>query len=113
MLLILLLFGELFSGDLWIYLHNPNMISIEHFFTSFIIFGVFGAIFVYVGALTAPRHHKAVAMSLFGLIAIVFGFLTVTLLLIHPDGSWRMILNFIICIAASGITAFLTEDELI
>lgn len=103
----LIFIGDFLSGELWLHLQHPEILMTSHFFTSFIIAGLFGCVFVYVGSICAPRYKKAVAFILFGLIAIIFGFLLGLCLFLNDFvDSWRFIANVIICIIASGITAF-------
>lgn len=106
-----LLFGDLLSGDLWIYFKHPEMLYADHFFTSFVISAVFGYIAVAAGAMMAPSYKRAVAFSLFGIIAMVFGFVAIiSLLSSELSDSWRMIVNSLICIITSGIAAFTADD---
>lgn len=111
-LMILMLFGDFLSGDLWLHFRHPQIISASHFFTSFVIFAVFGYLFVYAGTATAPQYKKETAFVLFGVIAIVLGVLLIVCLFFSKiTESWRMIVNAIICIATAGVTALNTEEE--
>lgn len=44
-LIALILFGDLLSGDLWLYMHHPEVFPISHFFTSFLVSAALGCIF--------------------------------------------------------------------
>lgn len=111
-LIALILFGDLLSGDLWLYMHHPEVFPISHFFTSFLVSAALGCIFVYLGTALAPAYKKAVAFTLFGCLAIVCGFLLIiTLLSIGFAESWRFAANLTICIISSGVTAFNAGDD--
>lgn len=106
-----LLLGDLMTGDIWWQLQHPEIFSVEHFFTSFVVFGIFGALAVFAGASMAPKYRKAVSFVLFAIIAVVFGFIAILMLLLNNFAEvWRPILNCIVCIAAAGITAFNSES---
>lgn len=109
---ILLLIGDFLSGHFWLYMRHPEILPIEHFFTSFVVFGAFGGLFVSAGAIVAPSHNRIVAFALFAVIAICFGFLLIlTLLMSDFSHSWRMLINILVCIFAAAGTAFSIEDE--
>lgn len=57
-LIALILFGDLLSGDLWLYMHHPEVFPISHFFTSFLVSAALGCIFVYLGTAMAPAYKK-------------------------------------------------------
>lgn len=105
------LIGDLLSGELWMYFTHPEIFFLNHFFTSFAVFAIFGYTAVYAGTAMAPRYKRVVAFSLFGILAIIFGFISIiSLLLTNIGDSWRIVANSIICIITAGIVAFNTEN---
>lgn len=114
-LIILLLIGDALSGNLWIYLRNPDMMLFDHFFTSFIISGVVGYVFIAAGAFAAPKFKIGVAFTLFGIISILLGFVLIaSLIMLNFGDSWRFIINVIILLSTAGFAAFATgEDDVV
>lgn len=105
--LFLMLLGEIFSGDLLIYIRHPEAFVFDHYFTSFVISVIFGYLMVVSSSIVAPRHKKVVAFSLFGLVAVFFGFILLfALLIIGISDSWRLIVNSVLCIVSAGVAAF-------
>lgn len=58
------LIGDFFDGSLWLFIEYPQILYVEHFFTPFVITGVFCGSFVYLGANIAPKFKKTVAYAL-------------------------------------------------
>ena len=108
----LVLIGDLLSGEFWLYLSHPQIIPLEHFFLSFMLFAVFGYVFVYAGASISPRYKRIVAFVLFAIVAILFGFIIIFSLLVADFAdTWRMLINSIICIIAAGACSFSFEEH--
>lgn len=107
-----LLIGELLSGDLLFYIHNPKLLTVDHFFTSFGLSALFGLLTITGGTKVAPTHKRIVAFSLFGIVAVVFGSIFImALIFLGFADAWRFIINCLILIIASGITAFNISEE--
>lgn len=112
LLMVMVLIGDLFSGEIWIYLKNPEIITLDHFFLSFILFAAFGYIFVTAGVAVSPAHKRAVAFVLFTILTIAFGFLIIfSSLFTHFSESWRLIINCLISIVAAGVCSFAIEEN--
>ena len=112
-LLIFMLIGDFFSGELWLYLRYPDTFIANHYFTSFIVFVLFGHLFIITGTSIAPRGKVIVAFLLFGVITLSLGFILIaTLLFTKFSDSWRLTTNLIVCIISSGITAFNVVNNL-
>lgn len=110
-LLIIVLIGDLFSGQLWLYLKHPEIIPLDHFFLSFALWAAFGWTFVRTGTEIAPLYKRIIAFVLFAIVAIVFGFLMIfSLITTNISDSWRILADSTACIIASGVTAFLAEE---
>ena len=106
------LIGDLFSGELWLYIEHPEILPVDHLFTSFGIAALFGALTIIGGTKVAPTHKRIVAFSLFGIVAIVFGSLLImTLIFIGFADAWRFIINLVIIILAYGFKAFIIMDK--
>ena len=103
LVLAICLIGDLLDGSFWIYLKEPQIISVEHFFTPFIISAVIGGSFVYIGTNAAPAYKKAVSYVLALLIACIFGFTGIIALLTH---QWQGVVQSIVAIASSGAVSF-------
>lgn len=109
----MMLIGELFSGELLTYLRYPEVFAVDHYFTSFVISILFGYSFVSAGVTMAPQYKKAVAFILFGIIAITLGFLLVaSVMLAGFVNIWKFALSLLLCIGASGVTAFTTDEDM-
>lgn len=109
----MMLVGELFSGELLTYLRYPEVFAVDHYFTSFVISIFFGYSFVYAGVAMAPQYKKAVAFILFGIIAITLGFLLVASVMLAGFANiWKFALSLLLCIGASGVTAFTTDEDM-
>lgn len=108
-----MLFGELMSGDLWLYMEHPEIIALDHFFTSFIIAAIIGYGFVYSGAICAPSHRKGVAFVLFGVLSVVFGFMLIDSLVFGNFAeTWKFDVGCVISIASAGAAAFNADEQL-
>lgn len=103
--------GDVISGEFWMYLRHPEIISIDHFLISFVIWGIFGYFFVISGSKMAPTYRKAIAFILFGIATIAFGFIGLfSAIALKFSDSWRLIVCSILCIITAGVAAFTTED---
>lgn len=110
---LLMLFGEVMSGDLWLYMEHPEIFAFNHFFASFIIAAIIGYGFVSSGAICAPSHRKGVAFVLFGVLSVVFGFMLITSLIFgRMAETWRFDIGCLISIVSAGAAAFNADKRL-
>lgn len=110
--LIVVLLGDLFSGSLFLYIKDPDLLAYDHFFVSFILFAIIGYSFVKSGAKIAPCYKRVTALLLFAIIAIISCFLIFGIIFSGQlAGLWRLVINLVICIASSGFAAFAQDDN--
>lgn len=104
-----MLLGDVFSCDIFIYIRHPEIFSIDHFFTSFILSLALGYSFVSIGTSVSPNNKRVVAFVLFGLLTMVFGTIVI-ISIINFTTFWRMTINSLCVIVASGVAAFTADS---
>lgn len=105
---VMCLIGDILDGSFWLYLKHPEVISIEHFFTPFIVAAVFCGTFVHIGANIAPDFKKQIAFALSILLIIPFGLLAFFAVSLH---EWKLLAQFVLGIVVAAIVAYYWVSE--
>lgn len=109
---VVILIGDVLSGDLWMFFEAPLLFQLEHIPTTLICYGIYGYLMITVGIAVAPSHKKIVALSLFAINAILHGFFIImSLIFLKFSECWIAVIGSVICIISAGIATYSFVSE--
>lgn len=105
---LLCLIGDIFDGSFWIYIKNPEIFYLEHFFTPFITTAVLCGMFVFIGSSIVPKFKRQIGYALSIIVAIIFGILAFFGVLTH---EWKIFAQSLLGIVVAAVVSYSGDYE--